>query len=253
MRKAEAREQLPEISLLPTIAHEREQLDMALFGSNWYRENIKVMARAYFYSKEFPNITFTPATTGKSISAVACGFGENGEYDAKRDIFDLRWLQAGWILRTQEGVYANPLDAQGNPITDERILKPFLTADRKVNGIYLLDNDMSFAPYDSFTRGVQDCDTFAQGGLARALVHTHEKEAKNLRTIASPKHYKRGVNVSNFEEVKEPVLRVVLLYSSRGLGRGRLFVYGGWYGLSDGYAVGVRSKVSAEGTAKKSE
>ncbi len=253
IRKAEAREQLPEIDLLPQITHEGKPLDMALFGQNCYRENTKAMASAYFHSKALPNISFTPATTGKSISAVTLGFGENGQYDAKRDIFDPRWLQAGWVLRTQEGVWTNPLDSQGNPITNERTLKQFLKADKKVNEIYLLDNGMSFAPYGSFTRGVQDCDTFAQGGLARALVHTPEKEAKNLRIIASPKHYKRGVNVCYFDDVNKPTLTVGGLNSDRNLVRGRLYVNGSsWGGISGGYAVGVLVR-SAEGASQKSK
>jgi hypothetical protein len=236
MRKAEAREQLPEIDLLPQIHYEDKQLDIALFGPNTYKGNIQNMQKAYFHSKKFPNITFRPATTSESISAA-----ENNFADFIRSITsDPRWLQAGYILRTQEGVFVNPLDAQRIPITDEKTLKSFLNADRKVNGIYLLDNDMGFAPYDSFVRGVQGCDTFAQGGLARVLEHTSEKEAKKFRAIASPKFYKKGVNVWGFDNVKEPILRVVSLISYRNFAGDNLKVYGGDSdGNNVGFAFGV--------------
>ena len=102
-----------------------------------------------------------------------------------------------------------------------------------------MDNDFGFAPYETFKRGVQDCDSFVQGGLARVLEHTQEEQAKNLRTIASPKFYKRGVNVWGFDDVKEPVLRVVGLDSGRVLGDGRLGVDGGWGDYDNGYAFGV--------------
>jgi hypothetical protein len=135
---------------------------------------------------------------------------------------------------------------------DEKILKSLLKADRKVNGIYLLDNDAGFAPYESFTRRVQDCDTFAQGGLARVLEHTPEKEARQLRAIASPKLYKNGVDIWGFDDVKEPTLRVVCLNSTRVLGGIRLGVGGDWNVYDDGYAFGVLNK-SAEGTSQKNQ
>jgi hypothetical protein len=235
MRKAEARKiYLPEIDLLPPITHEGKQLDMALFGPKNYTKNIGSIGEQYFHSRELPNISFRPATTAESISAAVYEF-------AKPKIFNSIWLQAGWILRTQEGVFVNPLDAQGKPITDEETLKSLLKVDRKFNGIYLLDNDSGFAPYDSFERGVQDCETFAQGGLARVLEHTSEREAKQLRAIASLRNYSLGVNVSGFDTVKEPVLKVV------GLGSiwfhvnrvDRLDVFGDDWG-SDGNAFGVR-------------
>lgn len=247
MRKAEARKALPEIDLLPPIAHKRQQLDMALFGPNTYRGNIQNMLKSYFHSKEFPNIIFTPATTTESISAVAQNFADF----AKPKIFDPKWLQAGWIVRTQEGVFVNPLDSQGNPITNEKLLKSLLKSNKKRSGIYLLDNGASFAPYDSFTRGVQDCDTFAKGGLARALEYTSYKEAKNLRAIASPQLYNGGVNVWGFDDVKESVLRVVSLYSNGDLGDDRLGVDGDfWVGGYGGYAFGVLNR-SARGALPK--
>ncbi len=235
IRKAEQREkQLPAIDLLPPIPHGGGFLDMAVFGPNTYRNNIKSMQRRYFHSSQFPNISFTPATTSESISAAAYGFDSKGEVDFKRDIFDPKLLQAGYIVRTQDGVFTN------TQLTDEKTLKQLLDRAEKVNGIYLLENGVGFAPYETFERGVQYCDTFNQGGLARVLEHSPEKTAKKLGEIASPKFYKRGVNVWGFDEVKEPVLRVAGLYSGRGLGRGRLGVGGSDRGGGDnGYVFGV--------------
>jgi len=213
------------------------------FGPNYFKDNIAEMQKSYCYPNTREVISFRKPTTAESISAAAYNF----ENFAKPEIFDPRWFQAGYMVRTQEGVFVNPLGSKGVPITDEKTLKSLLKSDRKVNGIYLLDNDMGFAPYDSFTRGVQDCDGFAQGGLARVLEHTPEKEAKQFKAIASPKLYKFGVNVWGFEEVKEPVLRVVCLGSYRNLGGGRLNVDGSWSGYY-GYAFGVLNK-DAEGVA----
>jgi len=99
---------------------------------------------------------------------------------------------------------------------------------------------MAFAPYETFQRGVQDCDNFAQGGLARALEHTPENVAKNLREIASPEHYKRGVKVYGFDDVKKPILNVARLYSNRSIVGDGLGVDG--WGDYNGFAFGVRTQ-----------
>lgn len=215
------------------------------FGPNRHNKNLAHMAETYSHPLTGEPIFFREPRTSESISAAAYGFGNNGEVDAKRDIFDPRWLQAGHIVRTQEGIFTN------TKVTDEKSLKEMLNGAKKVNGIYLLDKEMAFAPYESFERGVQDCSTFAEGGLARALEHTSEKVAENLRQIASRKFYKRGVNVIGFDKFKEPVLRVAGLGSLRGIAGGRLGVGGDlWYDDYLGYAFGVLKK-GAEGTAPK--
>jgi len=230
IRKAEPRSQLPEVDLLPVISHDGQNLDIAVFGPNNYRNNLSSMQKAYFHSAQLPNITFRPATTSESISAVSYDF----ENMAKPKIFDPRWLQAGYIVRTKDGVFTNTTE------TDDSRLKQLLNGAEKVNGIYLINDNTAFAPYDSFTTGTQDCDTFAHGGLARALEHTSEKVAKNLREIASPKFYKRGVNVIYFDSVSEPALRVASLYSNWYIDDGGLHVDGdGWNGGNDGCAFGV--------------
>ncbi|MEK6895529.1 MAG: hypothetical protein AABX48_03335 [Nanoarchaeota archaeon] len=229
LRKAEERNLLPETDLL-IVPYKGKNLAGSFFGPNNYKDNQAEMSKQYWHSNSQPDISFRPATTSESISAAAYDF----ENEAKPKIFDPRWLQAGYIVRTSDGVWAN------TKITDEKSLKQLLNGIKKVNGIYLLDNGMGFAPYETFERRVQDCETFAQGGLARVLEHTQEKVAENLRTISSPRFYKNGINVFGFDKIKEPVLRVAGLSSGRDYDRDRLDVVGNdWYGDYNGYAFGV--------------
>jgi len=206
------------------------------FGPDTYRGNLKTMSGDYSHPQTGERISFREPTISESISAAAYDF----ENWTKPRIFDSRWLQAGRIVRTSEGVFVNPLkDIQGNPIIDEQTLKFYLNKYIKVNGIYLGENDFGFASYETFERGIQDSGKFAEGGLARILEHTREKVAKNLKAISSSKNYPKGVKVWGFDKVKEPVLRVAALDSPRGFGGGRLVVDGhDWYG-DDGYAFGV--------------
>jgi hypothetical protein len=213
--------------ILPTrdllaVPHKDKRLVVShpAFGPNTYSGNLAEMQREYIHSQEQPRIRFKEPTTSESVSACAYDF----ENLAKPQILDPRWLQLGRIVRNSKGVFANPpKDANGNPIIDENILMQFLNGIEETNGIYLAENNANlrnfgFAAYESFERGVQDCDTFANGGLARLLEYTREKTAKNLREIASPKLYQRGVNVWGFDLVSEPILRVASLLSARGIG-----------------------------------
>jgi len=89
--------------------------------------------------------------------------------------------------------------------------------------------------------GDQYCDTFVRGGLARVLEHTPEREARNLKTIVSPKVYKGGVHVwkFKFDNVEEPLLRVAYLHCSCPL-EYRFEVGGRNLGYPNkGYAFGV--------------
>jgi len=203
------------------------------FGAGTYQENIKLMSEEYFHPITGKKMTFVPATTSESISAAGWRF----ETLAKPQIFDQSWLQIGYIVRTQDGIFTN------SQITDESSLKKMLNGAKKVNGIYLINDKMAFAPYESFKLGVQESGKFAEGGLARALENTEEKVAKNLKEISSSEFYERGVNVWGFESVKEPISRVVSLDSDWNLaGFDRLVVDGGdWYGSFNGYAFGVES------------
>jgi len=195
-----------------------------VFGPNTYLNNLSEMQGTYFHSGKYPRITFREPITAESILACAYDF----EKLAKPEILDLRWLQLGRIVRTQKGVFANPpKDKDGKSIVDEELLMSWRDSKSKeVRGIYLGENGFGFAAYNTFQQGVQNCDTFARGGLARVLEHTEEEVARNLREIASPKFYKSEVNVFGFDSVSEPVLRVASLFSGRDVERGRLYLCG---------------------------
>ena len=230
----QAKPQYPVRELL-VVPHKEGDLTLGYpaFGSTTYRGNVAEMGKTYSHPLTGEAVTFRPATTSESISAVSYDF----ENMAKPKIFDPRWLQAGYIVRTNDGVFTNTTE------TNDSRLKQLLNGAEKVNGIYLINDNTAFAPYESFTTGGQDCDTFAQGGLARALEHTSEKVAKNLREIASPKFYKKGVNVISFDGLNEPALRVASLYSGRDFDGGRLHVLGvDWDDGDDGFAFGMLNK-----------
>jgi hypothetical protein len=224
------------------VPHKNRNLTVSYpaFGSDYFKSNIAEMQKLYSHPQTGERILFREPTTSESISAAAYDFVNL----AKPMIFDPKWLQLGYIVRTSEGVFANPIiKNNGNPIIDEKTLKALLNKSEKVNGIYLGENDFGFASYETFKQGVQDFSDFAESGLARLLEHTKEKTAKNLSGISSAKHYKRGVNVFNFDKVQEPVLRVAGLYSSRSLGSGQLGVDGfSWYDYG-GYVFGVLKQV----------
>jgi len=208
----------------------RLTLSFPAFGPSTYRNNLEKMKETYSHPVTGEQMTFRPAQISESISAVAYDF----EHMAKPKIFDPRWLQAGYIVRTQDGVFTNTTE------TDNIKLKQLLNRAEKVNGIYLIPSGIAFAPYETFETGVQDVDTFTQGGLARALEHTPEKTAVKLREIGSPKHYKRRINIWGFDPTGEPVQRIASLDSYRGVD-GRLGVGGDCRGDFNygGFAFGV--------------
>lgn len=216
-----------------------------VLGEDKYETNFAEMANEYSNPETGEIITFRPSTTSESISVANYGFGENGKFDAKRDIFGSRWLRLGPIVRTPEGVFVNPPKREWQPLPDEYFLNECLKNTEKINGIWLytgnnpLSRDFAFAPYESFERGVQDCHTFVRGGLARALEYTSEKVAPKLTEMASPKHYKKGVNVSLFEDVKGPVPTVVSLYPGKQLDSDMLRVMGYYWTdtKNGGYAL----------------
>jgi len=238
------RPESPPIDLL-RVPHKEDKLFVAypVFGPDYFGDNIQEMKKFYSHPETGEKISFKEPTTSQSISAVTPGFGSGEEIDAKRDIFDdPDWLQIGRIVRTSEGVFANPpKDKQGNPIIEEKILKSYLKNSEEVNGIWLYNGkdarDFGFAPYGTITIGVQDCDTFAQGGLARLFEHTKEKTARNLREIASYENYPYGVDIMGFDEVKKPDLRLISLGPS--VSDKILDVHGDWDGDYNGYAFGV--------------
>ncbi|PIN89858.1 hypothetical protein COU57_05045 [Candidatus Pacearchaeota archaeon CG10_big_fil_rev_8_21_14_0_10_32_14] len=203
------------------------------FGTNTYANNIAEMEKQYHHLDDI--ISFRPATISESISIAKYGFGEKGEYDAKRDIFDLGYLQAGKIVITQDGVFTN------TEITDKKELKKMLDGVKKVNGIYLINDKVGFAPNETFSLGigVQYAGDFLRSGLARVLEHTDKNKAKNLKQII--KSYSFGVDVGGFKSV-EPVSKVIALYRDTNLWAfAGLTVRGNVpYDHNGGFAFGVK-------------
>lgn len=229
---------------LIAVPHRNKLLIAGCFGPNKYGRNLELMSSGEFPClPEYSQIRFRPATTSESISIAAYDFGEI----CKPQIFDYIKLQAGRIVRTQEGVFANPpKDEQGNPVTNEDKLKSLLNNAEKVNGIYLSDNDFGFAPYETFEHGTQKSEVFAQGGLARLLEHTYEKSAENLKKISSKEFYPKGVRVLFFNPAIDPVnvllSKTVDLYSGRSIrySLGYTGGHGGYLIVRPGFLAGGR-------------
>lgn len=191
----EPKSEFPPRSLL-VVPHQGNALTLGFptFGPNYFSKNIEQMSKTYSHPITGEKTTFRTPRTSESISAAAYKFGEM----AKTQIFDPKWLQMGWIVRTSEGVFTNTQE------TDGKVLKGMLNNVKKQNGIYLINNQVAFAPYESFQTGVQYSGDFAQGGLARALEHSKEKSARSLGEISSKKFYPNGVNVFNFDKTRDP-------------------------------------------------
>lgn len=235
----------PPIDLL-RVPHRKGILTVAhpAFGPDYFEDNIKEMQKDYSHPETGKKISFKEPTISQSILAVTPGFGSGEEVDAKRDIFDNPdWLQIGRIVRTSEGIFTNPpKNTRGKKIIDEKILKSFLNKCKKINEIWLYDGkdalDFGFAPYGTFTTGLQDGGDFAEEGLARLFEHTKEKTARNLREIASYENYPDGIDIAGFDEVKKPDLMLISLGSSADSDK-ILDVHGDWNSDWDGYAFGV--------------
>ena len=231
-----------DLRVVPTV---RGDLIISLaFGPNTYKANVEQMQGNYSHNSRnlgsHPKFTFNPATTFQSLDEIAYDF----ENDAKPKIFDPRWLQAGTIVRTPEGVFTNTQE------TNDAELRKMLAKVKKVNGIYLINDKIAYVPYKSFTRGVQEADDFVEGGLARALEHSKGKRAENLAKIL--KSYNRGVKVWGFEPTDKPVSMVVSLGSGGGADSDGLGVGGyGWSGSDGGFAFGVPDFVAEGSGAEK--
>ncbi len=231
--------------------HQDKDLIVHAFGPNTYRKNLVEMQKTYSHDSDelgnHPRITFRPATTSESISAADFDFDKV----AKPQIFDPNWLQAR-IVRTNKGFFTNTIEIDElvlNRLLSEKYNKSLV----KSNGIWLIDETIAFAPYETFRQGDQDSKEFAGSGLARALEHTKGKTARNLANISDKKNYKLGVWVRGFDPTSEPIARVVNLGSDRDADSYRLVVVGDyWGGGGGGSAFGVSDSV-AEGDASKKQ
>ncbi len=238
---------LPVINLL-RVPHGESALVVAhpAFGPSSLSDNISKMQRFYTHPTTKQRISFRALTTAESLAVAGYDFRNL----AKPQIFCPSCLQAGYVLKTAEGVWINPLrTAEGDVIIDEKKLEQQLGKTNRVNGIYLFDGDSSFVPLSSFQMGVQEHGRFLEGGLARGLVHTADNKATTLSSITNNTEYPKGVNVSGFDSVESPYLKLVRLSSYWFIDGDRLDVVGDWIGSDvGGYAFG--GLVSGEASAK---
>ena len=235
IRKAEQRNILPEIDLLPVIKHNGKKLDIAVFGPNNYNGNLDTISKDYFHSKQLPKISFIPATISESISAIK--------------IFNPERSQLGYFVKTIEGIFTN------TTITNEKFLRNLLGNMEKIKGIYLGKKDSpfapyGFAPYGSFKGGIQDVETFVQGGLARVLEHAPEEIAHKLEKIISNKDYLKKVSVLGFNPTKEPTLMVADLSSDNFDDRLDVLADDS-EGFGDGCSFGVLNKSQSDAPKNK--
>jgi len=230
------------VRTLVTIPYEGKDFTFAFpaFGPDYFSNNIQKMKEKYSHPETGEAISFRQPTTPESIAVASFAFQHNNEEFAsvKRDIFDPLWLQLGYLVKTNDGVYINPtLNEKGIASTNKFELKKLRERSEKVNDIYLGKNNFAFAPYESFKTGEQSHQEFLEGGLARALEGTPNKKAENLAHIASSQCYKHGVYVYGFDPVSKPMLRVASMGSDRDVDEDRLGVSGDWN--NDSYVFGV--------------
>lgn len=240
------------------VQHEQGVLIATSFGPNDYKKNLAEMKKNCFHPETKAKIYFREPTTSESISVAAPDF----ENRANQEIFYKKWLQAGRILIMSEGIFVNlPRSLTENTeilINDGKILKRYLNGVKpiKVNKghIYIVPDslnlkDFGFASYETFDIGIQDNDTFVQGGLARILEHTKEKKAQNLKAITS--HNNRRVNVKGFRYLEEPFLRIAGLALCRNTDNSEFLQVDSnfWVGDYRGYTFGILD--SGKGNTKK--
>ena len=185
-----------------------KRLDKGTYNQN--AEILKSNFYEFYNSEKFPSVRFRVPLTQESISAAACEFGPNAYRNLQH-----KWLQLGKVVRTKDGVFTNTSER------DEAKLKTMLDGAKKVNGIYLIDEKMAFAPYESFKTGRQERREFAEGGLARALEHTDGTVAGNLARMlvgdVMGMRFSAKVNVFEPESIekpssRKPISRVAALY-----------------------------------------
>lgn len=217
----------PEFPVRELVQSKDGKVVFSIFGPNYFPENVKEMNKVYSHPQTGEKIRFRKPTIAESIAIASYDF----ENFAKPKIFDPVWLQTGYIVRAQEGVFTNINE------TDESKLKTLLNNAGKVNGIYLINHQTAFIPYDSFKQGEMSSEEFCEQGLARGLEHTSEKRAGKLARISTKKNYPKGVNVWGWGSLKNLETRISGLLS----GDGQLHVCGDVWNDDNrnGYAFGI--------------
>ena len=224
-----------------------DKLIVKRFGRVSYNKNLSAMGRSYSCLPYYSQITFTPATTGQSVLVASVYYRDK---DERESFNDLNLTQLGLLVRTKNGVFANPPNVDGNYVIDESQLMALLNNAEEIDRVLFGRNGFGYAPYDSFEQGQQDSETFAKGGLAR-LLEGSKGNGVGIRRILSNNFYKLGVDVCDFDPVEQPILRVANL-SSGWFSLGRLVIRGNstsddYYG---GFAFGVLKETSQAGSQK---
>ena len=222
----------PEFPVRELIESQDGKVAFSVFGQNYISNNVKEMNKTYSHPNTGEKMTFSEPTIAESISIASFDF----ENFAKPRIFDQRWLQAGRHVKTSEGVYTNTQE------TDEKALNSLLDNVKKVNGIYLINDETAFIPYDSFEQGDMEVGKFVEQGLARGLEHTTEKKAEKLARMASKENYSNGVWVCGWDSLESPETRISELVSIDG----KLRVDGSWDVNYGDYAFGVFEVIKAK-------
>jgi len=193
----------------------------------------------FCHSERFSDFRLREPLTQETISAVAYRVEtkDSSSWHGSSP-FKGHWMAntilAGRVVETPEGIYTNTSEI------DEDILKSWLNGVEKVNGIYLINDKMAFAPRDSYKIGIQETEEFVEGGLARVLEHTDAKVAENLARIASTKKFKGGTNVElSQSSCEKPKEELVCFYGGNFLSGSIPFTVGNKYALGFGYTYGV--------------
>lgn len=233
--------QLPSIDLF-VVPHQGGKLVTARFGPGSYETNVAQMGEEYFHSPKVPRISFRQPRTDESISVVEYQFKEGREIE----IHNYVWVQAGILVQMKDGVIVNPpLDEKGNVVLSPIELRRFIDRAKVVTlsdgkQISFGENGFGYTPFDSFSQGLQNVNTFTEEGLARIIEGAIDGPAIKLREIVSPNNYIRGVDVCGFHSSIEPVKRVLGLGPDRSMDFYRLDVSGfHMFHHDNGYVFGV--------------
>lgn len=151
-------------------------------------------------SSQLQNIPFRPAKTFESIAIF------NYSLKRKREAKIPDYFVMGDIVKTEEGIFTNTTE------TDNIKLNQLLNNAKKINGIYFINDEIAFAPYDSFD--YHDPFFKTSEGLARALEHT-ESSANNLDEICKNLNSSRGTKTENLSPIKgKPISQKIYFQGS---------------------------------------
>lgn len=208
-------EKLADLDIAPKI-HNGKTIYAAKFKSHDYMTCGNEMDECWQLPLVFPmEAAFRPATTSESISIVASDFIMEADNSSP--------LIAGeYVAVMGEGLYINPpnvyglsrYDLRDHPWDAEDFLKTLHALKdkaKKINEIYLGENDFAFVPINLPRK-----QEFIESPLARALEHT-EGDAINLGKIANGFENKNVVvGVFSYGEERKGTLKFGTVALSKG-------------------------------------